>query len=67
MSYQKAVEELVHEEAKDTDDGVAQMVDKQHVHDDRFVATGERSLVAHKAHEKDDLVKQLQKKETRLT
>lgn len=51
-SHQKAVEELVNKEAEDADDGVAQMVDEEHVHHDRFVASSERSLVAHEAHEK---------------
>lgn len=53
FSHQKAVEELVHKEAQDTDDSVAQMVDKEHVHDNCFVASSERPLVAHKTYEKD--------------
>lgn len=50
ISYQKAVEELVHEETQNTDDGIAQMVDKEHVHNNCFVATGECSLVSHKTY-----------------
>lgn len=50
FSYQEAVEKLMYKEAQHTDDGVAQMVDKQHVHDHCFVATCECPLIAHKAH-----------------
>lgn len=64
ISYQEAVEELMHKEAQDADDGVAQMVDKEHVHNDSFVASGERPLVAHKTDEKDYLVEQLKEKKT---
>lgn len=53
ISYQEAVEELVHKEAQDADDGIAQMVDEEHVHNHCFVASSERPLVAHKTYEKD--------------
>lgn len=55
----------MHEETEDTDDGIAQMVDKEHVHNNCFVASDERSLVPHKAYEKDQLVEQLKDKKTR--
>lgn len=53
ISYQEAVEELVHKQAEDADDGVAQVVNKEHVHYDRFVASSKRPLVAHETHEED--------------
>lgn len=53
ITYQKAVEKLMHEEAQDTDDSIAQMVDKEHVHNNGFVASSECSLVSHKTYEKD--------------
>lgn len=59
VSYQEAVEELVHEQAQNADDSVAQMVDEEHVHHYCFVAAGERSLVPYKTHQKDYLVEQL--------
>lgn len=62
ISYQKAVEELVHKETQDADDGVAQMVDEEHVHNNCFVALGECPLVPHKTYKKDQLVEQLKGK-----
>lgn len=56
ISYQKAVEELVHKKAQDTDDGITQMVDKEHVHYNCFVASSERPLVANETYQKDQLV-----------
>lgn len=53
MPYQKAVEELMYKEAQDADDGIAQMVDEEHVHNNCFVASSERPLVAHKTNKKD--------------
>lgn len=53
ISYQKAEEELVHKKAQDADDGITQMVDKEHVHYNCFVASSERPLVANKTYEKD--------------
>lgn len=61
-SYQEAVEELVHAQAEHTDDGVAQVEEEEHVHHDRFVASGERPLVPHETHEKDQLVEELKGK-----
>lgn len=52
-SHQEAVEELVDKQAQDTDEGVRQMVNKEHVHHNRFVASGERPLVPHKTHKID--------------
>ena len=62
ISHQKAVEELVHEEAQDADHGVAQMVDEEHVHNHCFVASSERPLVSHKTYKKDELVEELKEK-----
>lgn len=53
MSYQKAVEKLMHEETQDTDDSVAQVVNKEHVHNNCFVASNEGSLVPHKTYKKN--------------
>lgn len=52
-SYQKTVEEFVHKQAQDTDDGITQVVDKEHVHHDCFVAPSERPLVANETHKED--------------
>lgn len=60
--YQEAVEELMHKEAQDADNSIAQMVYKEHVHNNCFVASSERSLVSHKTHEKDYFVEQLEEK-----
>lgn len=59
LSYQKAVEELMNKEAQDADDGIPQMVDKEHVHHDCFVASSERPLVPHKTYKKHQLVEKL--------
>lgn len=53
MSYQKAVEKLMHEETQDTDDSVAQVVNKEHVHNNCFVASNEGPLVPHKTYKKN--------------
>lgn len=53
ISDQKTVEELVHKEAENTDDGVTQVVDEEHVHHNGLVAPSERPLVAHETHEED--------------
>lgn len=53
ISYQKTVEEFVHKQAQDTDDGVTQVVDKEHVHHYCFVAPSERPLVADETHKED--------------
>lgn len=66
VTYQKAVEELMHEEAQDTDDGIAQMVDKEHVHNHCLVASSECSLVSHKTHKKHNFVEELKDKKTSL-
>lgn len=52
-SYQKAVEKLVNKETQDTDDGVSQVIDKEHVHHDCFVASRECALIAHKTGQED--------------
>lgn len=53
----------MHAQAEDTDDGVAQVEEEEHVHHDRFVASGERPLVPHETHKKDQLVEELMGKE----
>lgn len=50
ISYQKAVEELMNKEAQDTEEGKNQIVDKEHVHHNCFVASSKCSLVAHKTY-----------------
>lgn len=52
-SYQKAVEKLMHKETQDTDDGISQMVDKEHVHHNCFVASRKCALIAHKTGKED--------------
>lgn len=59
ISDQKTVEELVHKEAEDADDGVTQVIDEEHVHHDCLVAPSERPLVAHETHKEDQLVEKL--------
>lgn len=49
----------MHKEAQDTDEGVAQVVDEEHVHHHRLVAPSERPLVAHETHKEDQLVEKL--------
>lgn len=63
LSYHKAVEELMNKEAQDADDGIQQMVDKEHVHHDCFVASSERPLVPHKTYKKHQLVEKLKMEE----
>ena len=53
ISYQEAIEELMYKKAQNADDGISQMVYKEHVHHNCFVASSERSLVAHKTYKKD--------------
>lgn len=43
----------MHKKAQDTDDGITQMVDKEHVHYNCFVASSERPLVANETNQKD--------------
>lgn len=43
----------MHKQAEDTDDGITQVVNKEHVHHDRFVAPSERPLVADETHKED--------------
>lgn len=50
ISYQKAVEELVNKEAKDTDESITEMADEKPVHHYGFVASSKCSLVAHKTY-----------------
>lgn len=59
ISDQKTVEELVHKEAEDADDGVTQVINEEHVHHDCLVAPSERPLVAHETHKEDQLVEKL--------
>lgn len=59
LSYQDAVEELVHEEPQDTGHDVAHVVEELHIHDHGLVATDEGASVAHEAHHEHDLVGQL--------
>lgn len=49
----------MNKEAQDTDDGIPQMVDKEHVHHNCFVASSERPLVPHKTYKKHQLVEKL--------
>lgn len=67
MFYQKAVEELVNKEAQDADDGITHVIDKEHVHHNRLVASSEGPLVPHKTHEKDQLVEELKHKNAKLS
>lgn len=43
----------MHKEAQDTDEGVTQVVDEEHVHHNCLVAPSERPLVAHETHKED--------------
>ena len=59
VTDQEAVEELVSKKSQHTDDGVAQMVEEEHVHHHGLVPPGERALVPHEAHQEHHLVEQL--------
>lgn len=56
----------MHEEAQDTDDGITQMVDEKHVHDNCFVASGKSPLIPHKTHKEDKLIKKLKMNKEQL-
>lgn len=56
----------MNKEAQDADDGVAHVIDKEHVHHNCFVASSERPLVADKTYEEDQLVEELKCKKTKL-
>lgn len=62
-THQQTVEELVHEQPQGADEQVQQVVEELDVQDHGSVAPGERPAVAHKAHEKDDLIADLEQRE----
>lgn len=59
-AYQYAVEELVDKQTKHAHDDVGNMQEEKDIHDDRFVPSCKRTLVAHETHQKDNLIQQLE-------
>lgn len=57
--YQYAVEEFVDKQSKHADNDVGDVQKEKDIHDDRFVPSCERALVAHETHQEDNLIKQL--------
>ena len=64
VPHQEAVEELMDEEPQHADDDVGHVVEEEHVHDHGSVASRERALVPHEAHQEHQLVQELDNRTT---
>ena len=64
VPHQEAVEELMDEEPQHADDHVGDVVEEEHVQDHRSVASRERALVHHEAHQEHQLVQELDRRTT---
>lgn len=65
--YQYAVEELMDKQTKHAHDDIGDMQEEEDIHDDRFVPSCERALIAHKTHQEDDFIQQLKENIRRLS
>lgn len=59
-TYQDAVEELVDAEPQHAGHHVRHVVQKLHIHDHGFVASDEGAKIPHEAHQKHDLINELE-------
>lgn len=58
-THQEAIEEFMDKEAQHANQDIRHVVEKGHIQDDRSVASGERTTISNKAHQKHYFITKL--------